>query len=108
MGRCPHSPDLLWIGLGELESGGRGAEERYRAIEKDPPTGACPMNWVYVGTVQREYVPKSCGKPIPVSAFDFRLADSDYPVGWVRRHLERMGKYIPKCVGRFCKEPKRL
>ena len=32
---------------------GQRAEERYRAIEKDPPTGACPMNWVYVGLFRR-------------------------------------------------------
>jgi len=64
---------LIGVQYERAEPGGKGAEERYRAIEKDPPTGACPMNWVYVGTVQSDYVPKSYGGAIPVSAFDFRF-----------------------------------
>ncbi len=94
--------ELIGVQYERAEPGGGGAEERYRAIEKDPPTGVCPMNWVYVGTVQREYVPKSYGKPIPVSAFDFCLSDSDNRGELVRRYLKSVIERIPESIRRFC------
>jgi|GEM_PF-6174024 len=93
---------LIGVQYERAEPGGMGDEERYRAIERDPRTGACPMNWVYVGTVQREYVPKSYGGAIPVSSFDFRLSDSDYSGGWVHRHLKNARERIPQPILRFC------
>lgn len=93
--------ELIGVQYEQAEPRGVGDEERYRAIEKDPPTGACPMNWVYVGTVQREHVPKSYGDMIPVSAFDFCLSDSDYPDGWVCRHLKNAVGCIPQFIRRF-------
>ena len=93
---------LIGVQYERAEPGGGGAEERYRAIERDPRTGACPVNWVYVGTVQEAYVPKRYGGTIPVSAFDFCLSDSDYPDGWVRRHLQNARARIPQSIRRFC------
>ncbi len=81
-------------------------EERYRAIEKNPPPGACPTDWVCIGTVQKEFAPKQYRRPIPVSAFDFRFPGYRYEQ--LCMHLESVGKHIPKLIRRFGKMILRL
>ena len=92
---------LIGVQYERAEPRGEGAEERYRAIEKDPPTGACPMNWVYVGTVQRKYVPKSYGGTIPVSAFDFRFPK--YRCGIPAMYSRSVKKRILQLIQQFRK-----
>ena len=44
--------ELIGVQYERAEPGGRDGWERYRAAEENPRTGACPMNWVYVGRFQ--------------------------------------------------------
>lgn len=76
-------------------------EQRYRAIEKNPPPDACPTNWVYIGTVQNEFTPKRYRKTIPTSAFYFRFPGDRYERFWMS--LESVGKHFPKPIRRLGK-----
>lgn len=76
-------------------------EQRYRAIEKNPPSDMCPTNWVYIGTIQNEFAPKHYRKTIPVSTFDFRFPGDRYERLWAS--IENVGKRFPKPIRRLGK-----
>jgi SAM-dependent methyltransferase/peptidoglycan/xylan/chitin deacetylase (PgdA/CDA1 family) len=96
----------LWadqIGTGRLigvqydarEPNTKELEQQYRDVERNPPLGAQPTNWVYIGRVQNEdHARKSHQTALPFSAFEFRNREE---IGF-KDHLIRVGLKFPRPI----------
>lgn len=52
-------------------------EQHYPTVEKKPPPDPIPTDWVYIGTVQREFTPRTYRQTIPTSRATFRFLVDD-------------------------------
>lgn len=93
---------LIGIEYEETDPESPEAEQRYRKIEQNP-SGRTPLNWVYIGVIQKKITTKNYRKTIPFSIFNFHYLN-------LRRvrfevYLIELGKrFIPKPIRKLIKK----
>ena len=87
---------LVGIQYDAREPEGPGAEEDYRKIERNPPDGAVPTNWVFIGTVTQKPAMDQHHRTIPLAAFRFPFRNDRYER--LRRYLVKARRLLPKPV----------
>ena len=73
-------------------------EEHYRSIDQNPPPGARPRNWVYVGSIQnKEQSGERHQETLPISTFEFRYEEA----ARLKELIVKVGLKFPRPIRRI-------